>query len=144
MFSTNYIFQDKSSLQSGSQKNYKSQRNVNHFLNNKSIPNLRKEYIQKLNNKIKKLKKSKKYYKNYCKNLLLHQKNLENSNNNKNLNMTFESVDKKNLSFEIFNSIIQSPLNKKENKIGDISFSTSSQSDSKSISNRNVLSISSE
>ena len=144
MFSTNYIFQDKSSLQSGSQKNYKSQRNVNHFLNNKSIPNLRKEYIQKLNNKIKKLKKSKKYYKNYCKNLLLHQKNLENSNNNKNLNMTFESVDKKNLSFEIFNSIIQSPLNKKENKIGDISFSTPSQSDSKSISNRNVLSISSE
>jgi hypothetical protein len=145
MISTNYLLADKSSSKSGSQNKFKSQRNVSSFLKKKTIPNLRIEYIQKLNNKIKTLKKSKKYYKDYCRSLLIKQQNIENMIR-KNGNITFESVDKKYSSFELFNSGVQSAItnNQKENKITDISFSDSNQSESSksSLSKENILAIS--
>ena len=164
VLSSNNNFTDKYSRFSTSKLLYrknKSQRNINSFVHNKSIQNLRIEYINKLNDRIKKFKESKKYYKDLCKNLLIKLNNYENRdsckniNNNERIDMTFESVDKKYSSFA--NSDFQSPLkvNKgKEKNLLDIqklsisnsnsSSNYSGKSDSKSesiLSKQKVLSI---
>jgi hypothetical protein len=130
-------------------------------VHNKNIQNLRIEYINKLNHRIKKFKESKKYYKDLCKNLLIKLNNYENRdsckniNNNERIDMTFESVDKKYSSFA--NSDFQNPIKVKKGKeknlldIKKLSISNSNsssnysgKSDSKSesiLSKQKVLSI---
>ena len=142
--------QSKFSSLAGS--NSKKSQNLSNFVKNKNILNLRIEYIGKLNKKIEKLKKSKKYYKGLCRHLL-NQQNKQNFNtyNDGNVNITMESVDKKYSSFEVINSNIQSPLNKQKNEfekeIPEISISISSTSNVSSKStlfNKDQFTISTE
>ena len=155
MYLENLSKQSKSSSHAGS--NSKKSQNLSTFARNKNILNLRIDYLSKLNKKITKLKKAKHHYKDLCKQLLDEQKKIKSMNNketdNENMNMTFESVDKKYSSFEIANSNIQSSLNKYRNdlekEIPEISISISSSQSSSSSDNsisfyKGSLSISSQ
>ena len=115
-----------------------SKKKVSTQIRNRSIQNLRIDFIKKLNKKIKKLKKSKNYYKNLCKKIFTQPQNPINEINDSNKNNEIIE-NEENISNNQFNDIgsfdknlFAQKLNiiNKENKmdkiIPDISISKSS------------------
>lgn len=138
-YTENISKQSKTSSLVGS--NSKKSHNISTFAKNKNILNLRIEYISKLKKKIVKLKKAKQHYKDLCKHLLDEQRKIKlismkhPENENMNMNMTFESVDKKYSSFEgtsNFQSSLKKYKNDLEKEIPEISISITNEPSSSS------------